>query len=105
MRWIIFAQVKARTRRGGEYPPCLHVKVFIPRRFAVNLRNALFAASLAAALLPLAARADDDDWGEHRHCHHSGYGVVGVVPPGQPSNPGHYETRYVQRWVPGYYES
>src|SRR5438132_7852821 len=108
----MFSQGDAALRRVGEYPPGA------PRPFQqhatrggtqMNLHQKLIAALLAlTALVPLTARADDDDWGRgereerrERHerwerrdqpCEHG----ASVVPGGQPSNPGHYETRSVQ---------
>ena len=59
----------------------------------MNLRTKLIAAVFTlTALAPLAARADDCDYGVHE--------ATSVTP-----SSGHYETRSVQTWVPGYYES
>jgi hypothetical protein len=66
-----------------------------------NLRNTIVSAVLAlTTLIPMAARADHDDWQRPCDTH-----PANSVPPGQPSNPGHYETRMVRQWVPGFYES
>lgn len=76
----------------------------------MQTKHGIRALVLTAALLaPMAAMADHDEYpvdpevyvgGAHVHAPGCGH----AVPAGQPANPGRYELRTVQRWVPGHYE-
>lgn len=77
-----------------------------------GFKRAWVSWALAAALLPVTALADHDeaerfDDGDEVwlsvHVHDEDCGHAGPFP-GVPSNPGRYELRTVDRWVPGRYE-